>query len=375
MTLRLALVSAALGASLLVSAVASADPTVKELAQAKDLFTKGRADELAAQYAQGLQKFEAVEKIKSRSAVVFHIAFCKEKLGRLLEAADDYDRAKAMAKAEGKPDVLREVEARSTALAQRLPKLVVVVPPGTADVKVLVDERPLPESDWGLEKRVAPGSHKVEATAPNVPPFRANVETPERSTQEIKIVFQAPSPSPAAVAVAPVPVPAGTTQTPSSSEPSKATADLSSVTPPPDRGPQKHANYTGAIVASVAVGAFAGLGLVSFLVAGAKHDTLVTQCPTLTTEACADLRGPVRTWDTVALAGFGAAGVSLVTAIVLFATASPSRNAAAVEPNRLGLFAAKRRSGHPGILDALALEPDVAFGPSTAAVGLRGVLP
>ena len=127
-------------------------------------------------------------------------------------------------------------------------------------------------------------------------------------------------------------------------------------------------------MASVAVGAFAGLGLVSFLVAGAKHDTLITQCPTLTTAACADLRGPVRTWDTVALAGFGAAGVSLVTAIVLFATASPSRNAAAVDPNRPALFA-KGRSGHPGILGALALEPDLTFGPSTAALGLRGVLP
>ena len=383
---RHALVAALLATSLIASSVASiasgqpsappAQPSVKDLARAKDLFSKGRADELAAHYAQGLAKFEEVEKIKAGSATVFHIAFCKEKLGRLLEASEDYDRASTMAKAEVKPEVLKQIQARSGPLQERLPKLSVLVPAGIPDVKVTLDDRLLPEKEWGVAKRVSPGAHKVEATAPDVPPFRANVDSPERSTQEIKVVLA--TREPAHVVVAPVPVPGSPAHAPATSRapdpgPAAPGADTSNIPPPPDGDTPKHASYTGAIVATVGAGALAGLGVASFLVAGGKQDTLTTQCPTLSVPACDGLRSPVRTWDTLALVGFGAAGVSLVAAVVLFATASPSHKRASTAST--ASTGSRAGSGSGSFFETFALAPAVAVGPSGGQIGVHGVLP
>lgn len=365
------------GASVfLLAKGASADPTVSELAHARQVFEKGRADELAAQYVRGLAKFEEVEKIKSASSVVFHIAFCKEKLGRLLEAADDYDRAEEMAKAEGKVEVLRQIKARSGPLGERLPKLTVTVTvPGTsgaASVTVLLDERPLPQKDWGIEKRISAGTHKIEATSPNLSPFRATVETSERNPQEVKVVFPTPTPvivtAPTASNVSPVSPPAKpavVTPPPQAAQATQATQGApSEVTPPPDRGPKKHANYTATVLASAFTVAFAGAGVASFFVAGAKQDRMLANCPTASTSDCNDLKSPVRTWDTLSLVGFGAAGVSLVTAVVLFSTAKPSSTTASFWEPR----------------GRLRLQPVVAFGGFGGAgasheFGLRGVLP
>ncbi len=337
---------------LALPSAALSQPSVKDLARAKQLFDKGRADELAAQYGEALKKFEELEKLKPTSGVAFHIGFCKEKLGRGLDAASDYERAAAMAKSENKPEVVKESENRLAALTPKLARLLVLAPKDAQDLHVTVDDRPLPEADLGVEKRIAPGAHKVAATAAGMRPFQSNVDTREGAVQEVRVVLEKAGPAvvaivaaPKAAEPAPAPVPA-------------AEGPTAPVTPPPDSAP-KHANYTGAVIASVATGAFLGLGVASYFVAGAKQDTLLTQCLTLNVAGCDELKGPVRTWDTIALVGFGAAGASLVTAVVLFATASPSKSA----------------SARPSPMFPLGLTPEVAIGPSAGTFGFRGALP
>jgi len=328
---------------------------VQDIKRSNDLFQKGRADELAAQYADALKKFEEADHLRPASGIVFHIAFCKEKLGSTLEAANDYERAVAMGKAENKPPVVKEAAARLEALTKKLPRLLVIAPKDVTDLKVSVDEHPFPESDLGVEKRVAQGTHRIAATAQGTRAFQTTVEAKEGTVQEVRIVLEKAGPAVVAILAPPkAPEPAA----PPAPAPAP-TAAPPAVTPPPDSAP-KHASYTGAIVASVATGAFLGLGLVSYFVAGGHQDTLLSQCLTLPPAPCDELRGPVRTWDTVALAGFGAAGVSLVTAIVLFATASPGKSAAL----RLPL----------GLTPEVAVAPD-GRGLAAGTFGLRGALP
>lgn len=341
-----------------ITGTAFAAPSVAEIKRSNDLFAKGRTDELAAQYGEALKKFEEAQRLRPASGIVFHIAFCKEKIGRGLEAAGDYERASAMGKAEGKPQVVKEADARLAALAPKLARVVVVPPKDAADLKVTLDDRTLSDSELGTEIRVAAGAHKVGASARGARPFEASVDARDASASEVKIVFEklAPTPTPAAAPVVagktePARLPAPPPTAPSPETPSPTDG----VTPPPSE-PSKGSRYTAPIVVSVAAGAFAGFGLVSYLVAGGEQRTLKSQCPSLLPAACDELRGPVRTWDTLALVGFGAAGVGLVTAIVLFATAPSSAPA-------------------PATPSARWIAPELSFVSSGGTIGLRGVLP
>lgn len=346
---------------------ALAEPSVADIAGAKKLFTDGRADELAARYDDGLKKFERVLLLQPRrGGVMFHIAFCHEKLGHLEAAVDAYEKAIEMAKAENKPDVIKEAQSRLGPLVARLPKLTVVVPEGTIDVRVTLDDKPLPESEWNQEKRVSLGSHRVEAFDPasaQTPVFRTAIDTPERSHAEVRVVLPAHTPPPAPL-VAPVPTPS-----PTDTAPKTAAAPVAEPARPTDKEPygprdlttSSRPNYTLPVITSVATGVFLGVGIAGFAIAGGEQKTLLDTCPTLLPADCEAQKKSVRTWDTVSLVGFGAAGVGLVTSIVLFATrSSKSSRAAATPAFRVG---------------GLALTPSASLSREGAGLSLLGALP
>ncbi len=304
-----------LAAALLVLSVGglahAAPPTDKELEQARALFKEAQADEAAGHFSDALEKLRRIVEVKATPGVRFHIGYCEEKLGHLVEALEAYERADADARIEKKEDVLREVAAPLAALRARVPLLTIHVPGGLPDVRVSLDDKPIVKADWGVARRVAPGAHSVEATAPDHPPFRTMLTVPEKSVHVLTVAFlerAAPAPIPA-------PEPAKTV------EPVRPRAEPGPAREAPARGP----SYTGAIVATAATAVLAGLGVGAFLLAGSKQDELLARCPTLGPEGCEALRGPVRTWDAVALGSWIGAGAAGAAAVVLFATAKPSR--------------------------------------------------
>lgn len=343
---------------------AFAEPSVADIAGAKKLFSDGRADELAARYDDGLKKFERVQLLQPRGGVMFHIAFCHEKLGHLEAAVDAYEKATEMAKAENKPEVIKEAQSRLGPLVARLPKLTVVVPAGTKDVRVTLDDKPLPESEWNQEKRVSLGAHKVEGFDPasaQTPAFHTTLDTPERSHAEVRVVFPPHTPPPAVVVPSPTPSPADPPKTTASPSAEPARPPEKDPYGPRDLTTSSRPNYTLPVITTVATGVFLGVGIAGFAIAGGEQKTMLESCPVLLPDDCETRKKSVRTWDTVSLVGFGAAGVGLVTSIVLFATrSSKSSRAAATPAFRVG---------------GLALTPSASLSREGAGLSLLGALP
>ena len=82
---------------LLLAAPCMAEPTRAELVAARDMFGEARDEEKAGNWTKALTLFEAVAKVKLTPQVRFHIALCEEQTGKLLEALNDFERARTLA--------------------------------------------------------------------------------------------------------------------------------------------------------------------------------------------------------------------------------------------------------------------------------------
>jgi hypothetical protein len=115
------------------------------------------------------------------------------------------------------------------------------------------------------------------------------------------------------------------------------------VPPATTRAPQRPGDVprTAAIVATVSAGALTGLGLAAFLVAGHAHDEAVATCAARTT-SCDDLRGPIHTWDALALGAWIGAAAATTVAVILWVGGSregKARGSAWIGPARAAFAA------------------------------------
>ena len=154
----IAILIGALGAIAVGAAPARADDG-DQLRELRVRFAEGQLYEAAGRWADGLQRFQEIARVRNTPQVKFHTALCLEHLGRLLEAEQLYRSAKASADADA-PHVVAEAEAHLNDLAERMPKVYVGVSGETRGVKVFLDAAPVASS--GLA-RVDPGPHLVSA--------------------------------------------------------------------------------------------------------------------------------------------------------------------------------------------------------------------
>jgi len=291
----------------------AADPTPAELREARDLFAKAEKDEKAGDWTGALDKLRRVAQIKVTPGVRFHLALAEEKNGLLVTALADYALADKQANDEKNRDVLAAVREPLSALQARVPRLVVKAPPDVKGLEVTLDGKVLAPGLYAAEMPVDPKSHTVEAKAPGRKTFTRTVTSLERDVITVDIVFEE-EPKPVPV---PVPVPA----------PGPTTTPPPPVTPPP---PPPHEartgdSKTGAIVATVGAVALIGAGVGAYFIADGKQSDGRTACQQQVTQAaCDDLRSPVRTWDTIALAAWVGGAALTTVAIVLWA--QPSRS-------------------------------------------------
>jgi tetratricopeptide (TPR) repeat protein len=142
-------------------------PSAAELAAARQLFGDGLRAEDEGRYADGLAAFLRVEKITASPQLRYHLGFCHEKLGQLVEALNAFELAAADAEARGARDVLKESRARAEALRPKIARLVLRVPTDAAGLVMTVDDRPVNAALAGAPLLVNPGDRRVAVRADN----------------------------------------------------------------------------------------------------------------------------------------------------------------------------------------------------------------
>jgi len=156
-----------LAMTLSFGAVTVAPPPVwaqspSELAKARTQFKEGVSLEAAGDWAGALAKFEEVAKVKTTPAVRFHIARCKEHLGRLNEALGEYRMAEYEAQ-QTKAKELDEITKAKEQLEARVPKLSITRGKGAESAKVELDGVALGEAQIGKDVSTDPGPHRIVA--------------------------------------------------------------------------------------------------------------------------------------------------------------------------------------------------------------------
>ncbi len=297
----------ALGTALAMGTVTLAPPAFAqshaELAKARAAYRQGVSLEAAGDWAGALAKFEQVADVKRTPQVQFHIARCKEHLGRLNEALGDYRMAEYEAK-QKKAKELGQITTARKALEDRIPKLVITLGSGAESAQVELDGVELGEAKLGNEVSVDPGSHHIVVTLSNNKQFNKDVTVKEGETQKVELV------PPADLLKSSAP------ETPSPAE----------LPPeePPKPPPKKHKSALPWIIGGVGVASLAASGVFYMLRSSAKSDLEKkcrgNICPS-NLKSTGD-KGKLYTTLSEVTLGVGAAGV--VTAVILLATSGSS---------------------------------------------------
>jgi len=317
--------AALLGTSF-VTAPAFAQASDADLRAARELFAAAEHDEDAGKWADAYDKLTRVAAVKLTAGVRYHLALCQEKLGKLATALDGFHQAQKQAQADEARDVLRLVGKQLEELEPRVPRLTVHVVPPVDDAVVQLDGTPIAKALVGVPIPLDPGSHTVEAWAPNRAPAKATIAMGERDVTSIDLQLGEPRAPAGAPATASAPAPAAAP----GAGPATATEAATASTPAPESA-SGHSSIAGPLLTTAGALALAGLGVGAYIAAGNEATSGQQQCaPSSTRGPCDSAVNTVRAWDfTAAGAWIGAAALGTV-AVVLWIHSSHSQPSAAL---------------------------------------------
>lgn len=280
-----------------------------ELNRARATFQQGLSLEAAGDWAGALAKFQAVGRVKLTPQVRFHIARCKENLGRLNEALGDYRVAEYEAE-QTNSKALATITAARKALQARIPKLVIERGAGAETARVDLDGVELGESKLGKPISVDPGAHHIVVHVGGQQ-FARDVSVAEGKTKTVKLV----------------PPPGLLKHKPSSA----ASAATSSVETPSSVAPPEKHSLLPWIVGGVGVASLATAGVFYGLRAKAESDLNAGCRGNVCPERLQSTENKGKTYSLVAdvTLGVGLAGVG--AAAVLFLTRGSSTSAPAAD--------------------------------------------
>jgi hypothetical protein len=155
--------------------LAPAAARAQDKAAARELFDEGRALVQAGNYALACPKLEAASALYRGAGVLLNLGDCYEKAGRTASAWTALGEAAEAAVREGRVDVEAEAKRRRASIELRLSRLVIHVARPAEGLVVLRDERAVPPAAWDVAILVDPGTHVVQAEAPNRAPWSASI--------------------------------------------------------------------------------------------------------------------------------------------------------------------------------------------------------
>jgi hypothetical protein len=182
-------------------------------ATAQGLFDQAKALMTAGKAAQACPKFEESQRLDPGSGTLINLALCYEHTGRTASAWSTYRDAAAAARISGNSERERGARERAAALAPKVAKLVVEVPPDARvpGLHITRDGVDVGDAQWGTPLPVDEGSHALTAKAPGCQDWQAKVDVVGAGTTATINIPKLPSALPTpAVALVPTPPPAAT---------------------------------------------------------------------------------------------------------------------------------------------------------------------
>lgn len=266
---------------LLASTPAWADPTVSEaeLATARALFEEGLAREDAKDWNGALERFKRVAEIRVTAQVLYNMALCYERLGKIASADSFYSR---VIEKGGAPDLVKLATARRADLKNKVPEITLEAP---ADLTLTLDGN---TATAGTAIAIDPGKHEVVA---------------HRGTDSARKTFEVTT----GKLTITVPVPTAATVAPP---------------PPPPPPPERHIPVLAFVTGGLAL-AGAGVGVVGLIGRSSTMSDLDTLCGS--TRECPDNStahddvDKLKTQTLLVNVGFGVAIVAtLATAAIVY---------------------------------------------------------
>jgi hypothetical protein len=192
----------AVRAATLVAAMASAgiahgaEPSAADKETGRALFAQGMAALDAHDYAgaeRACRGAHAIVKVPTASTC---LGRALEGLGRLVESRDVFFEAAHYPAVAGEPKVFTDARtaasAEADALAARIPSLLILVtgPPETAKLRATVDGAAIPADTVRLPRKVDPGNHVVDVSAPGFRHARVEVAAVEGQEQRVAVSIE-----------------------------------------------------------------------------------------------------------------------------------------------------------------------------------------
>jgi tetratricopeptide (TPR) repeat protein len=166
-------------------------PMTKELDAARALANAGLAFYESGDYTAALERLRNAEAIYHAPPHLLYIARCLDKLGRLVEARDTYQRvADEPVDPAAPPQFAKAKEAATEELprvAARIARLTVVVDGATDDLTLRIDEAELSNDRFGTPIEVDPGEHQVTVLRPGAEPSIEVVTIVEGADETVQL--------------------------------------------------------------------------------------------------------------------------------------------------------------------------------------------
>lgn len=275
---------------------------------AQDAYKTGVKLENSGDLVGALAAFESIPIEKRDFNARLHIAGCKKKLGRLLEAERDYETIRTDPKADSA--TVETAASDLEDLRPRIPKLIVKLSAATKDVKVAIDGH---EAKVPTTVTVNPGTHSVVATRGDAQVFKRDVTMAESMSIEVEID------APAAVSA------------PVATEGPKTT--VTPETPASSSSAQKTWGWIGVGAGGVFLIAAGG----AWLYSGTLASDYEKDCTRNPGPECPDKRDSVRTWETLSTVGLALGVVTVGVGVTLLLTA-PKEKTVAIRATPNALF-------------------------------------
>jgi hypothetical protein len=283
-------------------------------AAAQALFDEGRKLMGEGKYGEACPKFADSEKLDPAPGTLLNLAKCYDKNGQTASAWVTYRDAEAISKKTGHQDWVGMAHDRAAALAPKLVRLTVNVPP-TSEIEGLQlarDGVALAKSEWNTAIPVDPGPHTIEATAPNTRKWTTSVTVDPGAGSSVVTIPQLE-----VERIAPVPAPT----------PPPAPAPPPAPPPPPPSG--SGMRVTGFIVGGVGIAGIAVGSAFGLLAKSKNSDALEPQnCRTsmFCTQNGLNLTSQAKTDATLSTVFFIAGGVATAAGVVLVIVAPSSKS-------------------------------------------------
>ncbi len=281
----------------------------RDPAAAEALFTEGRKAFEAGDYAIACARFAESQRLDPAVGTLINLAACNEKLGKLAEAWETWQRA---LRALPQGDERRwGVKQRADAIDKKLPRLTIRLspnaPPGT---KVVRDGVTLGSASYGVELPVDPGDHDVTVVAPGRKDKSYKTTLAEGAHESLDVEPGEETNEPAPVAPPPKPKP----------KPAPA--------PKPNPVVSSGSNRTLGWVLVGVGGAGLALGSASGYLALTKKNAMDDDCETLKgRRVCGpdglDAADSGKTWATVSTIAFAAGAAAMGVGAYVLVTSAP----------------------------------------------------